>query len=268
MTASRMRIRRGPDKVRLLSLGAAAILLLLLSAGCGARRPPRFHGLDDDSWRLAFRDRWEKTSTVRAEARVNVSDGQTSYPGKMILALKKPGMARADFLDPFGRIKGLVIMSRGKAVQYLPVQKRKNDAPAGVSLINTLTGKKGIAAVEELFSMVTGLPGGFSSSSIYRWAHQGEGMTGEKISGDDVVVTMSRYGDAPIVHKVTSRRDPGGLMVIEYGKYSWYGDIPLPEKVSVTFPEQGWLLEINYRVIELNVDLEDELFSTDISRRS
>lgn len=255
------------DKFAAASIRFLTLIIIFLGlSACHERLPPEIKPPPQSSWRNAFDRRRETISSYRAEARVSFSTSETKIPGRMTIVMKKPGNVRADFFDPFGRLKGLVIISGRRVFEYMP-EISGDSKPGELSILAEMGQLKRGEPAGELASLITGLPGNFIRDADFRWGDKDERPKNGKEANSPAgtVISLAMHGAKPVVRKLVSRDlNAEEELVVTYDKYELIDDIPMPALVTISFPERKWMLRIQYRTLEINVDIDDELFRTDI----
>ncbi len=234
-------------------------LLSLLLAACHPRLPAEpLPAGDPEAFREDLGRRWQGVSSLRAEAGITLTVGASAYPGRMTLVMKKPGLVRTDFFDPFGMLRGLVILSGDTLVEMLPPRNTAGEDPPEAALLDRLLQLQGDAPGEELAALVTGLPGGSTRRTPLRWAVAGD----HEPVAEGASLSLRLFKGLPVPASVTLRnRTTGESARVEYRDYVLNGEVPLPRRVTVGLPSRKVLLEITWKLTELNVELDDELFN-------
>ncbi len=217
---------------------------------------------ETETWRQELADRWEKVSSFGLEGKISFVSDDGVYPGRLTLAMKKPGKMRADFFDPFGNLKGLVVMAGGEALEYLP-QKPDPVKPSELLLLTRLAGRRGGSPAEEMAALAAGLPGTFVTSLPARWGEEKIAAPGTK---PDEAVYLSRQQGNLLVQKAVFLGEKQEVYRVEYEDYGLVDGLPMPGKVTIRLPESGWSLVIKVQMREMNAALGDDLFRTEVIR--
>jgi outer membrane lipoprotein-sorting protein len=256
-------LSRAPGPVRRSRSGLGALLLpasilSLLLGGCHPRLPFDTPGGDPESRRAELERRWAGITSLRAEAGISLSAGGSFYSGSMAVVMKKPGSARTDFFDPFGGLRGLVIVNGDTLVKVLPPAGTAGETPETL-LLDRIGLLRSGAPGEELAALLTGLPSPGMIGPVLRWAAT---EVPEVPGGSGVGIALFR--GRPVLTTLALPDAHGGdPATVVWGDYALIGDVPLPRRVTASFPRRGWILEITIKSVEFNMDLADELFAVD-----
>jgi outer membrane lipoprotein-sorting protein len=235
-------------------------MVVIPAAGC-VRLPPPIVPPPEAVWRGELVGRWESLRGLRAEARISLTSGEEVYPGRMALVFLKPGRIRADFLDPFGGTKGLVIINGGSMLEYLPGTGRPGRRPPELEFIESL-GDDGHPAAERLAALLTGLPDQTERKASYRW---NDGAAGTGDDPPDVTTWYLTLAEGRTVPRKVfiPGRTPEECISITYEEYASIGGVLLPRVVTIDAPARRWSLTVTYKEVEVNVELDEALFSTE-----
>lgn len=198
---------------------------------------------------------WEAVERLRLETGVTLRLSGGEYPGRLVLAYRRPDRLRLDLFDPLGTLRGLVVVAGQRRQTYLPGGDRGGEWHRAVEDV------LGDAEVSATPGMVAALIGGFPGGFLGGRGAEGTGPEAVAAGGEREWFRCGQaYGRAVVEH-ARVRRGKGGIEV-RYGDFVARGGYLVPRTVILA-PDTGaaWELEGGLRSLEFPPSLEEEIFA-------
>ncbi len=237
-----------------LRLLLVASLALLLTRCAPVRLPPPL--LNEQMLLQRLQASGSAFKSLRGMTRVRTEDPDGSASARQVLLLAKPGSLRAEVLGPFGQPLLLLAVRDGELRVLLPREQRFLQGPATPQRMARFT--RAPVTTEQLVRLALyDVPLIASVDSVLSRHEQGYRL---RLDGADRQRQQLDFDVAGRLLSASYLRDEEPLLTVAYSGFDDEQQ-DFPRQVTVTMPEQAASFSLVYSDVELNPELNAEIFT-------
>lgn len=238
-----------------------SIALLIFFVSC-AKTPPRVAkkelreksplAVSFESKLKSFED---ATRTVKALAKVELTNGEEFRRTDAVVVIKRPTSIRVDAIDNLADVWAQACATNKKMWLYLPSKHKIYSGKSNRSNLHRLA--KFDLEINELLSALAGSPL-VEADGIFE-SKPGSKAQYESSDGNVKITVDKKILPVKVVRLSGSTSDPD--YEIEFSDYKKVGDVFFPYSVIASFPKMDAQVMVNYTEVELGASVDDGVFS-------